>query len=86
MPVFDTKIIVVGALFLLLIVVKLLAGGGPADRPVRRPRRFGYKGTMSPLRREKEREAEGRPPLRVVEPVDPPSDPPTDPEKEFFGE
>ncbi|HCF59643.1 MAG TPA: hypothetical protein DFS52_16815 [Myxococcales bacterium] len=71
---FDNKFLLVGVLFFVLIVAKLLAGGRPWDRPVRRARRFGYRGSMSPLR---DPEA-NRSHLQVV--------PPPDPEKEFFGE
>ncbi len=71
---FDNKFVLVGVLFFALILVKYLAGGRPWDRPVRRARRFGYRGTQSPLRNPEA----NKPDLHVV--------PPPDPEKEFFGE
>lgn len=74
MPELDYKFVIIGALFLALVLVKYLAGGRQLDRPVRRPRRFGFRGTRSPLR---DPEAQ-KPDLQAV--------PPPDPEKEFFGE
>jgi hypothetical protein len=85
MPELDYKLIVIGALFAALFLIKFLSGGRPYDRPVRRPRRFGYKGTMSPLRQAENEEENGKTHLSVVEPGKPDEQPP-DPEKEFFGE
>ncbi len=45
----EAKYYVVIALMLALIAVKLFAGGKPFDRPVRRARRFGHRGALSPL-------------------------------------
>lgn len=64
----------IGALFVALVVAKFLSGGRPYDRPVRRARRFGHRGYMSPLNEPGARE---KPPA--------PEPPPKDPEEEFFG-
>ncbi|HEY3449688.1 MAG TPA: hypothetical protein VGK67_25260 [Myxococcales bacterium] len=70
----DAKFWFVGLLFAALILAKILAGGRPNDRPVRRARRFGHRGYMSPLNEPGARE---KPPA--------PEPPPKDPEEEFFG-
>ncbi|MBI5546599.1 MAG: hypothetical protein HY901_22175 [Deltaproteobacteria bacterium] len=70
---FDSKFIIVGVLFVALVLAKLLSGGRPYNRPVRRQRRFGFRGSMSPLNEPGARE---RPPA--------PEPPPRDPEEEFF--
>ena len=67
----DGKFWIVAVLFAALVFAKLFAGGRPYDAPVRRKRRFGYRGTQGPLAQPGARE-------RAAEPVDP--------EKEFFGE
>jgi hypothetical protein len=72
---FDYKLIIIGALFVALVVVKLLAGGRPNDRPVRRRRRFGHRGTLSPL---------NQPGAREKPPAPEPATPPVDPEEQFF--
>lgn len=69
---FDGKLIIIGALFLALFLVKFLAGNRPYDRPVRRRRRFGFRGELSPLNQPGAREKPAAP------------EPPVDPEKEFF--
>jgi len=74
---FDPKLIIVGVLFVALVLVKLFAGGRPYDQPVRRRRRFGHRGDLSPLNQPGARE---QPP-----PPDPDKDkPPVDPEEQFF--
>ena len=72
MPEINYKLVIIAALFAVLVVVRLLAGGRPFDSPVRRKRRFGYRGTESPLR---------QPPGEAKA-----EDPPPDPEQEFFGD
>ena len=72
---FDYKLIWIGALFVALVVVKLLAGGKPNDRPVRRRRRFGFRGELSPL---------NQPGAREKPPEPEPEKPPVDPEEQFF--
>lgn len=72
----DGKLIMVGALFLALVVVKLVAGGRPYDKPVRRRRRFGHRGSEGPLH--------GLPRLRSVAEAGRVEPPPVDPEEEFF--
>jgi hypothetical protein len=86
MPEFDSKLILVGVLMVALIIARFLAGNRFGDNPIRRRRRFGYKGTRGPLREQEradadatavsEREAESG--GKVI--------PLRDPEKEFFGE
>ncbi len=72
MPEFiNAKVIVIALLFLVLVGVKFYAGNRPYDPIARRPRRFGPRGTMSPLRN-----PEAHPP--------PKEEPPKDPEEEFF--
>lgn len=75
---FDAKLILIGALFLALVLVKVFAGGRPLDQPVRRRRRFGFRGTESPLAEPSARE---RPPAPPAPEKD---EPPKDPEAEFF--
>jgi hypothetical protein len=70
---FDDKLVLIAALFAALVLIKFLAGGKPWDRPIRRERRFGHRGSLSPLRRPED-------PL-----VSPPERLP-DPEQEFFGD
>lgn len=78
---FDAKLIAVAALFALLMLVKFLAGSKPWDTPVRRRRRFGYRGELGPLRNPAASAADEQPraPAQAREPA-------RDPEKEFFGE
>ncbi|MFN7132880.1 MAG: hypothetical protein ACK4N5_12435 [Myxococcales bacterium] len=72
MPEFlNAKVIVIAVLFAAFIAVKFLGGNRAHDLPARRRRRFGPRGTMSPLRN-----PEKYPP--------PPEEPPKDPEEEFF--
>jgi hypothetical protein len=73
----DTKIWIIAGLFLALVVAKLLAGGRPFDTPVRRRRRFGYRGTEGPLARARAGLAKGGPVPEAA---------PEDPEKAFFGD
>ena len=78
---FDAKLLVIGALFLALVLVKLFAGGRPLDGPVRRRRRFGYRGTEGPLA---DPDARARPPAPPAPPAPASHEPPKDPEAEFF--
>jgi hypothetical protein len=82
LPHLDYKWIIVGVLFGLLILVKLLAGGRPFDKPVRRTRRLGpraerlYLGSLEPV---------DSPPKRTTHsPTTLGENPLPDPEKEFF--
>jgi hypothetical protein len=68
----DAKFIFVGVLFVALVLVKLFAGGRPNDRPVRRQRRFGHRGALSPLNQPGARD-------KAPEP-----EKPVDPEEQFF--
>ncbi len=74
---FDAKMIIVAALFALLVGVKLLAGSKPWDAPVRRPRRFGHRGKLGPLR---------SPAAAASAQRSSPPEPAPDPEREFFGD
>ena len=73
----DAKFIIVGVLFVALVLAKLFSGGKPYDSPVRRPRRFGHRGAMSPL---------NQPGAREAPPAPEPEQKPVDPEKDFFKE
>lgn len=70
----DAKFWIVAILFVALVLAKLFSGGRPYDAPVRRRRRFGHRGELSPLNEPGARD-------KPLEPL-----PPKDPEEEFFGE
>ena len=53
----DAKFIIVAVLLVALVLAKVFSGGRPYDLPVRRRRRFGYKGSESPLNQPGGREA-----------------------------
>ena len=67
----NAKVIVIAVLFAAFMAVKFLAGNRPYDPIAKRPRRFGPRGTMSPLRN-----PEDHPP--------PSEEPQVNPEEEFF--
>lgn len=70
------KFIIIALLFAALMAVKFFAGNRPYDPIAKRPRRFGPRGTQSPLRN-----PDAYPPPKESPPKE---EPPKDPEEEFF--